>query len=104
MPPVARGNGADSVFSKTGTGRNCVSPLTTATAACSGDVFVNNIGVVRAGDAVAAHPTSGCGNDGSVLTSFSGTVFANGNAVGRIGDEYTGDNTITSGSSTVFAG
>jgi uncharacterized Zn-binding protein involved in type VI secretion len=104
MPPVARGNGADSVFSKTGSGPNCASPLTTATDVCSGDVLVNNIGVVRQGDAVAAHPAAGCGNDGSVLTSFSGTVFANSKAVGRIGDEYTGDNTITSGSTTVFAG
>jgi uncharacterized Zn-binding protein involved in type VI secretion len=104
MPPVARGNGIDSVFSKTGSGRDCASPLTTATDACSGDVFVNRDGVVREGDAVEAHPAAGCGNDGSVLTSFSGTVFANGKAVGRIGDEYTGDNTITSGSSDVFAG
>lgn len=104
MPPAARGNGTDSVFSKTGAGRNCVSPLTTATAACSGDVLVNGIGIVRQGDAIAAHPAAGCGNDGSVLTSFSGTVFANTKAVGRIGDQYTGDNTITSGSSNIFIG
>lgn len=104
MPPVARGNGTDSVFSKTGSGKDCVAPLTTATDACSADVFVNNDGVVREDDQVAAHPAAGCGNDDSVLTSFSSTVFANNKAVGRIGDQYTGDNTITSGSSNVFAG
>jgi uncharacterized Zn-binding protein involved in type VI secretion len=104
MPPVARGNGVDSVFSKTGSGFRCRSSLTTSTDACSSDVFVNNTGVVRQDDQVAAHPRAGCRTDGSVLTSFSSTVFANGKAVGRIGDQYTGDNTITSGSSSVFAG
>jgi hypothetical protein len=31
-------------------------------------------------------------------------VFVNNKGVARIGDEYTGDNTITSGSSDVFIG
>lgn len=104
MPPAARGNGTDSVFSKTGSGKDCVSPTTTATDKCSDDVFVNNDGIVREDDQVAAHSAAGCVNDDSTLTSFSSSVFANGKAVGRIGDEYTGDNIITSGSSNVFAG
>lgn len=104
MPPVARGNGGDSVFSKTGTGKNCPAPVGTATNACSGDVFVNFQGAVRLGDVVAPHPASGCGNDGSGITSASGTVFVNGRPLARIGDLYTGDNVITSGSSNVFAG
>lgn len=104
MPPVARGSGGDSVFSKTGSGRNCAKPVTTATDACSGDVFFNGKGAVRAGDTVASHSAAGCGPDGSGLTSFSGTVLVNGKGIGRIGDQYTGDNTITSGSSNIFAG
>lgn len=104
MPSVARGNGTDSVFSKTGSGRNCPSPTGTATDECSEDVFTNTIGTVREGDQVAAHPASGCGPDESVLSAGAPAVFANFQEVARIGDEYTSDNTITSGSSTVFAG
>jgi uncharacterized Zn-binding protein involved in type VI secretion len=104
MPPAARGSGGDSVFSKTGSGRRCRSSLTTATDACSGDVFFNGKGAVRLGDTVAPHKIGGCGDDGSGLTSASGTVFVNGKGVGRIGDEYTGDNTISSGSSNIFIG
>jgi len=104
MPPAARGSGTDSVFSKTGSGRRCGKPVDTATAACSGDVFFNNKGAVRIGDAVASHSAGGCSPDGSTLTSSSGSVFVNGKGVARIGDEYTGDNTITSGSSDIFIG
>jgi len=104
MPPAARGSGGDSVFSKTGSGRDCAKPVTTATDVCSGNVFFNNKGAVRLGDAVAGHAAAGCGPDGSALTSSSGTVKANGKGVARIGDQYTGDNTITSGSSNIFIG
>lgn len=104
MPPAARGSGGDSVFSKTGTGKACGKPMTTATDACSGDVFFNNKGAVRIGDAVASHPAGGCAPDGSTLSSSSGTVKVNGKGVARIGDAYGGDNTITSGSSNVFIG
>lgn len=104
MPSVSRGDGVDSVFSKTGSGTNCPSPLTTATDECSPDVFANDIGVVREDDQVAPHPAAGCGPDESVLTLGAPAVFANFQEVGRIGDEYTSDNIITSGSSNVFAG
>lgn len=104
MPPVARGEGADTVFSKTGSGRRCQSPTDTTTDVCSGDVFVNNKGVVRNGDKVGAHAASGCGPDNSTLSLYSGSVFANNKEIGRIGDEYTADNIITSGSANVFAG
>ncbi len=104
MPGAARGNGADSVLSATGSGTNCMSPMTTATDKCSSNVLVNGIGIVRAGDQVAAHPAAGCGPDESVLTSFSSTVFINGRGAGRIGDEYTADNVITSGSGNVLIG
>ncbi len=104
MPPAARGSGGDEVFSKTGSGRRCRSSLTTATNACSSDVFFNEKGAVRIGDVVAPHKIGGCDDDVSALTSSSATVFVNGKGVGRIGDEYTGDNTISSGSSNIFIG
>jgi uncharacterized Zn-binding protein involved in type VI secretion len=104
MPPAARGSGGDEVFSKTGSGRRCRSSLTTATDACSGDVFFNEKGAVRIGDVVAPHKIGGCDDDVSTLTSASSSVFVNGKGVARIGDEYTGDNTISSGSSNIFIG
>jgi uncharacterized Zn-binding protein involved in type VI secretion len=104
MPAAARGQSTDTVSSQTGTGGSCNSPMTTATDECSGDVFVNSIGAVRRNDKVANHPASGCGPDQSTLTTSSGTVFINGRGAGRKGDEYTSDNTITSGSGDVFIG
>lgn len=94
----------DLVFSLTGTGDNCDSPMMTTTGEHSSNVFVNGLGVVRKDDQVGEHPASGCGLDDSVLTTYSLTVFANGREIGRIGDQYTDDNTITSGSGNVFAG
>lgn len=102
--PIARGDGVDSVFSLTGSGTNCLSPMTTATDECSDNVFVNGTGVVRIDDQVANHPAAGCGPDTSLLTTGSFSVFVNGKGVGREGDQYTADNTITSGSANVFAG
>lgn len=105
MPSVARGQGGDSVFSKTGSGKDCVSPLTTATNECSPDVNANSICVVREGDQITAHPLPGCiPTDQSVVSTGAPAVFANFQEVARIGDEYGSDNTITSGSSNVFAG
>jgi uncharacterized Zn-binding protein involved in type VI secretion len=103
MPPVARGEGGDGVFSLTGSGRRCQSPINTVTGECSNNVFVNNKGIIRQGDKVGVHNASGCSTDQSGLTTFSGSVFANNLEIARIGDEYTSDNVITSGSSNVFA-
>jgi uncharacterized Zn-binding protein involved in type VI secretion len=105
MPAVARANGVDTVYSLTGSGSGCNSPMNTTTGVNgSPNVFVNGIAVVRQDDTVGIHPRSGCSTDTSVLTTFSATVFVNGKGVGRVGDQYTSDNTITSGSPTVFAG
>lgn len=104
MKNAARGDQVDSVYSLTGTGLNCGSPLNTFTDECSPTVFANGTGIVREGDRVYPHPRAGCSTDDSVLTTFSSTVFINGKGAGRIGDQYTSDNTITSGSSTVFIG
>lgn len=104
MSEAARGDGVDTVASLTGTGPNCAFPLTTATDECSDSVFANGTGIVREGDKVAAHPAAGCGPDNSVLTTFSASVKINNKGAGRKGDQYTPDNTITSGSSTIFIG
>ena len=104
MPAAARGNGADSVFSITGTGKKCAFPITTSTDECSGNVFINGIGAVRQGDKVHIHPAKGCGPDESTLSTYSSTVFINGKGAGRIGDQYTSDNFIISGSPTVYIG
>lgn len=104
MPAIARSNGNDRVLSLTGTGKFCLAPIQTSTGAGSSTVFVNGIPVVKLTDPVAPHPFGGCGPDTSVLTVGSSLVFANGKGIGRIGDQYTGDNTIISGSQTVFSG
>lgn len=108
MPGVARAEGIDKVFSLTGTGKNCGSPMTnppmTGPATCA--VYVDGYPVVRKDDVVSEHHSAGCGIDVSVLTTYSGTVFVGpgGKNIGRIGDQYTPDNTIITGSSTVFCG
>lgn len=105
MPKVARGDSADTVASDTGSGVGCPDPLTTSTDACSGNVFVNGIGVVRKDDAVKSHSQSGCTPESPGLSTYSGNVFANTKNIGRLGDDYLGDgsNIISSGSSNVFA-
>jgi uncharacterized Zn-binding protein involved in type VI secretion len=78
--------------------------MQTVTGQGSSTVLINGFGIVRDGDLVGAHPRSGCGPDVSTLSSFSATVFVEGKGVGRIGDQYTSDNIIISGSSNVFIG
>ena len=104
MPAAARSSGQDRVFSRTGVGRGCGSPMQTVTGEGSSDVLINGYGAVRQGDRVGVHPRAGCATDVSVLSIFSSTVFVNGKGIGRIGDEYTSDNIIISGSTNVFIG
>jgi uncharacterized Zn-binding protein involved in type VI secretion len=67
----------------------------------SGDVNANGAGIAFQGSIV----TAGCGHTG-VVQATSTTVTANGKAVARIGDTFTGTfhGTITGGSSNVKAG
>jgi hypothetical protein len=100
MPAVARKDGTDTVA----TNHGCDG--TTTTLGGSGDVFANNIGVVRQGDVNTVHRYGGrgCSARHQVgLSGGSGTVFVNNKALGRVGDGYGGE-TISSGSPTVFAG
>ena len=103
MPAVARSAGTDRVLSLTGSGYLCGSPLQTVTGTGSPNVFVNGIAIVRKSDTVGVHPRAGCSTDTSTLSTYSATVYANGLQIGRIGDEYTSDNIIISGSTNVFS-
>lgn len=103
MPGLARNGGVDSVASQDGAGFRCQSPMTTATAAGCSRVFLDRLGnCVIAGNPVASHPTSGCGDEAPGMSGPSSRVFAQGGGIARIGDPY-GPNTISSGSSRVFA-
>lgn len=104
MPAAARGNGVDSVFSFSGSGYMCNFPMNTQTGQCSTNVLANGIGIVRQGDLVAPHARNGCYPDLSGLTTGSSRVLVNGRPAGRIGDVYTTDNIIVSGSYSVFMG
>lgn len=106
MPAVARSDGNDKVFSKTGTGKDCNYPNpSVVTGAASCEVYANNYKIVRESDIVGAHLASGCEIvDISTMTEGSSTVFIGGKKVARIGDNYGSDNIITSGSYDVFVG
>lgn len=100
MPAVARKDQVDSVQT------NHLCAVTTTTNKGSSDVFVNTFGAVRQGDVNTTHDTrvgKSCVPHSVALSSSSTTVFVNGKGIGRQGDSY-GSETITTGSSDVFAG
>jgi uncharacterized Zn-binding protein involved in type VI secretion len=101
---VATGDETCQVLSFTGSGKKCRFPIMTTTDECSTKVFIGGIGVVREDDRIAPHDKSGCVLDSSVVTSFSSNVYVEGKGLARIGDRYTSDNIIASGSPAVFAG
>jgi len=102
MPAISRTG--DKVLSPDGTGKNCAAPMQTACGPGNAKmVRANGILIVHEGLQVAPHPKGGCSLDTSVLTTFSATVRVNGKGVGRIGDKY-GNNIVTQGSPSVFAG
>jgi uncharacterized Zn-binding protein involved in type VI secretion len=107
MPPVARADGTDTVFSPDGAGPGkpqCRLPLNTNTGTATvTNVRVEGIAPVVQGDLPAPHNRTGCIPDTQPLSTYSSKVFVNGKPIGRIGDNY-GDNIITSGSTKVFAG
>ncbi|MVO16213.1 PAAR domain-containing protein [Parasedimentitalea huanghaiensis] len=70
----------------------------------SGNVFANGIPVHRQGDSWAVHcdPEPIC--HGGSLASGSGTVDANGQELGRVGDPVDCGSSVAGGSGDVFAG
>jgi uncharacterized Zn-binding protein involved in type VI secretion len=73
---------------------------------CSGDVFVNGIGVSRQGDNNTVHllPGDPCPPHSAPITTGSGKVFINGKGCGRVGDAISGCTSVAAGSGNVFAG
>ena len=73
---------------------------------CSGDVFVNSIGISRQGDNNTPHlkPPGPCPTHAAPITTGSTTVFINGKGCGRIGDGITACTSVATGSANVFAG
>lgn len=103
MPAVSRLG--DSVFSQTGSGYKCRSPLTTSIATASSRVFADGIGIARGGvDKVADHAKAGCNPDGSLIIQSSSRFLIEGHPAARIGDSAPSDNTLIAGSSRVFFG
>jgi len=70
----------------------------------SGDVYANGIPVHRENDAWEPHACPGSSPHGATLLAGSGTVFANGKQLGRIGDPISCGSTVDTGSGDVFAG
>lgn len=100
MPAVARGSGQDTVS----TGHSCTG--TTNTDKCSTDVFVNDKGACRKGDAIKVHTHKvgkNCVNHTETIKAGSATVFVNNIPISRNGDSADAGS-ISSGSPTVFAG
>jgi uncharacterized Zn-binding protein involved in type VI secretion len=73
---------------------------------CSGDVFVNGIGVSRQGDNNTSHllPGDPCPDHAAPITTGSTKVFINGKGCGRVGDGISGCTSVAAGSGNVFAG
>lgn len=84
------------------TGHGCFPPRP-ATGA-SGDVYAEGLAVHRKGDAWAAHGCATCPPHGGALANGSGTVFANGKQLSRIGDPVDCGSSVAAGAATVFAG
>jgi uncharacterized Zn-binding protein involved in type VI secretion len=69
----------------------------------SGNVFINGAAAHRQGDGWAVH-TCGKNTHGGSLSGGSGSVYANGQPLGRIGDAVSCGSAVARGSSNVFAG
>jgi len=70
----------------------------------STNVIINGVGAHRVGDHWVVHCDQQPSCHDSVLASGSGTVFVNGQSLGRIGDSIACGSTVASGSGNVFAG
>jgi uncharacterized Zn-binding protein involved in type VI secretion len=98
MPAVARQGDSFS------TGHGCTGE--SFLAGSSSDVFVDGIGIERQGDPCVEHTIKSgrrCSPHVVTISSGSGSVFVNGRPIARVGDSIDAGS-ITSGSSTVFAG
>lgn len=98
MPAVAR------IGDSIATGHGCDG--TTTLTGPSGNVFANNLGIERQGDPTVVHALTGRGcsvTHTAAINVGSATVYVNNIPIARVGDSADAGS-ITSGSSTVFAG
>ena len=70
----------------------------------SGSVMAEGIGVARVGDTCSPHHNDQPVTHTPVLVTGSGTVFANGQALGNVGSSVDCGAAVVSGAGTVFAG
>ncbi|MDD3675231.1 PAAR domain-containing protein [Thauera propionica] len=84
------------------TGHGCYPPRPSISAAST--VYVNGLPAHRVSDAWAAHGCARCPAHGGTLARGSSTVFAEGRAIGRIGDPVDCGSYVAHGSPNVFAG
>lgn len=87
------------------TGHGCWPPRPCVSG--SSNVFMDGIGAHRGGDRWATHckpcgKRRGCHT--GVLQNGSGSVFANGKKLGRVGDNISCGSRCAKGSSTTFCG
>lgn len=83
------------------TGHGCFPPR--ASTEGSSTVFVNGIPIHCVGDKWAVHTCGDNAHDGE-LSSGSSSVYIEGDATGRIGDNVSCGSVVAEGSSDVFAG
>jgi len=95
MPAVHR-------YQDKGTGHGCFPPRPNAQG--SGNVFINNKGAHIVGHAWEIHGCGVCSPHGGALAQGSGTVYVNGQQLGRIGDPVDCGSSCAEGSPNVFAG
>lgn len=97
MPAIAR------IGDEISTGHGC--DTTSTIAEGSSDVFCNNIGIARQGDAIAPHTIPAgpiCVAHSAVINEGSPNVFVNNIPMARVGDSADSGE-ITSGSENAFA-
>ena len=97
MPAVCRGDSVDADVP------HCSEPRRDD---CSGDVFVNGIGISREGDHNTSHkkPGAPCPDHTAPIATGSTKVFVNNKGCGRVGDTISGCTSVATGSPNVFAG
>jgi uncharacterized Zn-binding protein involved in type VI secretion len=85
-----------------GTGHGCWPPRSNS--GSSPNVAANGILVHRQGDGWPPHSCPPAPPHGSTLAAGSGTVYANGKQLGRIGDPIACGGSAAAGSPNVFSG
>lgn len=70
----------------------------------SSNVFINGQAAGRKGDTYQTHGCEDHPSHSDSITGGSSSVFVNGTPIARVGDSVSYGNTVSGGSSNVFAG